>query len=195
MTRSEFIKSISAFASVALVGGCGTLTCGKKEPKVLFVYFSQTGNTRFATEAMAATCPGARVAEIKPAVPYAADAKAFGEETKKELAGKALRPIAKMDDLALADYDLIFVGTPNWGGTLVPAVRTFLTENRDVLKTKTLCVYATFGGGGLQNIAKDFESIVAGAQLLKPGAFKGATIKTDETLKTFVAERRAPTAV
>ena len=161
--------------------------------KVAVVYFSwsSNGNTRFAAETVAAKA-GADIFEIKAEKPYAAEYKACCDEAKPECRGKQLRPIQKIAGLDLAKYDVIFVGTPNWWGTMAPPVRTFLTENASALKGKTVCVFQTNGGGGMQNVEKDFAELVPDSKVLPAQAFSGGSIRDSvKELEKFVTDRIA----
>ena len=160
-----------------------------KKDKILIVYFSRSGNTRYAAETFAKTCGGARLVEIKPAKPYAADYGDCCDEAQPECRAGTLRPIQKLDGLDLAAFDVVLVGTPNWWGTMAPPIRTWVSENAAALKTKAVCLFQTHGGGGMQNCGRDFAALVEGANILPPKAFLGATIKMNLGLKSFISDR------
>ena len=159
--------------------------------KVGVVYFSwsRTGNTRFAAETIAKKI-GTKPFEIKAAKPYGTHYNACFAEAKPECATGKLRPIQPVVGLDPAKYDVIFIGTPNWFGTIAPPVRTFLVQNAAVLKGKTVCLFQTNGGGGMQNCGKDFAQVLPNSKVLPAQAFKGATIRSQvSALEQFVAER------
>ena len=159
--------------------------------KVAVVYFSwsQTGNTRFAAETIAKKV-GTTAFEIKAAKPYSTNYKACCDEAKPECANRKLRPIQLVAGLNLARYDVIFIGTPNWWGTMAPPVRTFLVQNSAALNGKTVCLFQTNGGGGMQNCGKDFAQVLSNSRVLAPQAFNGSTIRSQvSALEQFVAER------
>ena len=161
--------------------------------KVAVVYFSwsQTGNTRFAAETIAKKI-GANVFEIKAAKPYSTNYKACCDEAKPECANRKLRPIRQVAGLNLARYDVIFIGTPNWWGTMAPPVRTFLVQNSAALNGKTVCLFQTNGGGGMQNCGKDFAQVLSNSKVLAPQAFNGSSIRSQvSALEQFVTERVA----
>ena len=120
MNRKAFIKNMEAAAGIAVLGlGCSkeaeasnaekaTVSTGK----IAVVYFSWSGNTRFAAETIAKKA-GAALFEIKAEKPYNSDFNKCCDEAKPECYGKKLRPIKAIEGLDLAKYDLIFVGTPN----------------------------------------------------------------------------------
>ena len=162
MNRKEFIKNIGAAAGVVALGlGCskeaeasGTADTSKvavSAGKVAVVYFSWSpdGNTRFAATTIAKKA-GAALFEIKAETPYNSDFNKCCDEAKPECYGKKLRSIKPIEGLDLAKYDVVFVGTPDWWGTMAPPVRTWVTQNKDALKGKTVCIFQTHGGGGME---------------------------------------------
>ena len=158
--------------------------------KVAVVYFSWGGNTRFAAETIAKKA-GAATFEIKAEKPYNSDFNKCCDAAKPECRAKTLRPIKPIEELDLSKYDVVFVGSPNWWGTIAPPVRTWLTQNSAALKGKTLCLFQTHGGGGMQSLGRDFASVVGeGAKILPPKAFAGSSVKSSvKALETFVTDR------
>lgn len=199
MNRRDFIKQLVACAAAGvLLPACaekpselkgGTMPVKVSKDKVLIVYFSRSGNTRYAAETFAKACGGARLVEIKPEKAYAPDYGDCCDEAKPECRAGTLRPIQKIEGLDVAAYDVVLVGTPNWWGTMAPPVRTWVSENASVLKTKSVGLFQTHGGGGMQNCARDFAALVEGATVLPAESYYGATVKVRPGLKSFVAER------
>ena len=158
--------------------------------KVAVVYFSWGGNTRFAAETIAKKA-GAETFEIKAEKPYNSDFHKCCDEAKPECRAKTLRPIKPIEGLDLGKYDVVFVGSPNWWGTIAPPVRTWLTQNSAALKGKTVCLFQTHGGGGMQSLGRDFAGVVGDdAKILPPKAFAGSSVKSSvKALETFVTDR------
>ena len=48
------------------------------------------------------------------------------------------------------DYDLVIIGTPVWAGTMTPAIRTYLTNN----KLKDIAFFCTYDGQGGKTFAE-----------------------------------------
>ena len=213
MNRREFVKCMGAVAGVAAIGlGCSkeasanetsttnnaatplpsTEKQGEKKMKCAVIYFSWSGNTRFAAETIAKKT-GADLFEIKAEKPYNSDFHKCCDEAKSECYGKTLRPIKTIEGLDLAKYDVVFVGTPNWWGTMAPPVRTWATQNKEALKGKKVCLFQTHGGGGMQRVGKEFAEIVGDtAKVLAPKAFSGSSIKSNvKALEDFADERIA----
>ena len=133
MNRREFAKCIGAVAGVAAIHGFSFANEGEKKMKCAVVYFSWSGNTRFAAETISKKA-GADLFEIKAETPYNSNYGKCCDEAQPECYGKTLRPIKPIEGLDLAKYDLVFVGSPNWWGTMAPPVRTWVTQNKEALK-------------------------------------------------------------
>ena len=192
MNRKEFIKAMGAAAGAAALGKVGFAEEGKKKMKCAVVYYSWSGNTRFAAETVAKKAD-ADLFEIKAKTPYNSDFNKCCDEAKPECYGKKLRPIKPVAGLDLAKYDVVFVGTPNWWGTMAPPVRTWVTQSKDALKGKTVCLFQTHGGGGMQRVGKEFAEVIGEtAKVLPPKAFGGSSIKSNvAALEAFATERTA----
>lgn len=183
--------------AVGLMAGCAQETA-TAEPvevapgKVAVVYFSWSpdGNTRFAAETIAKKA-GAALFEIKAETPYNSNYRACCDEANPECYGKTLRPIKPVEGLDLAKYDVVFVGTPNWWGTMAPPVRTWVTQSLPALKGKTVCLFQTHGGGGMQRVGREFAEVVGdAAKVLPPKAFPGSSVRSaTAALEAFVTDR------
>jgi multimeric flavodoxin WrbA len=57
----------------------------------------------------------------------------------------------------LADYDLVVVGTPIWGWTVTPAVRTFLAQNCNWIQK--IAFFCTMGGSGDEKAFNEMAKI------------------------------------
>ena len=192
MNRREFVKSMGAVAGVAAMHGIAFANEGEKKMNCAVIYFSWSGNTRFAAETVAKKAC-ADLFEIKAETPYSSDFNKCCDEAKPECYGKTLRPIKPIEGLDLAKYDFVFVGTPNWWGTMASPVRTWVAQQRDALKGKKVCLFQTHGGGGMQRVGREFAEIVGDtAKVLPPKAFGGSSIKSSvKAIEDFAAERMA----
>ena len=192
MNRMEFVQCMGAVAGVAAIHGFSFADEGEKKMKCAVVYFSWSpaGNTRFAAQTIAKKS-GADIFEIKAETPYNSNYGKCCDEAKPECYGKTLRPIKPIEGLDLAKYDLVFVGSPNWWGTMAPPVRTWVTQNKDALKGKKVCLFQTHGGGGMQRVGKEFAEVIGDtAKVLAPKAFSGSSIKSNvKALEDFADER------
>lgn len=124
------------------------------KPKVLIAYYSWSGNTKEVAEAIQEKT-GGELFEIQTTEAYPKEYKATTEQAKKEIS-EGFKPELKGKVPEMAGYDIVFVGSPVWWGTIAPAVSSFLAENN--LQGKKIIPFITHGGGGVQNAIKDINA-------------------------------------
>ena len=116
--------------------------------KTLVVYFSATGNTKAAAEAIAAATDG-DLLELEPAEPYTSadlDYNNADSRVSREHDDETLRDVAlKTTTVAnWADYDTVYIGYPIWWGIAAWPVDTFVKANDFTGKTVIpFCTSAT----------------------------------------------------
>ena len=119
--------------------------------KTLIVYFSATGSTKAAAEAIAAAT-GGDLLELEPAEPYTsadldynnADSRVSHEhddETQRDVALKTTT-VANW-----ADYDTVYIGYPIWWGIAAWPVDTFVKAND--FTGKTVIPFCTSGSSDI----------------------------------------------
>ncbi len=141
--------------------------------KTLVTCFSKTGNTReIAMQIKEAT--GADFFEIVPVNPYPTDYDAVVEQAEKELKAD-YRPELKTNMASIAEYDVIFVGSPNWWSTIAPLVMTFLASHD--FTGKTIVPFITHEGSGMGKSVRDVKRLAPGSTLLEGRAFRGHDVK------------------
>ena len=192
MNGRKFLKGalmLAALLPLVEAGAVPPPAVAKGKVAVVYFSWSKDGNTRFAAETIARKSD-AKIFEIKPKKPYSSDFRACCDEAKPECYGKQLRPIRQVEGLDLSQFDVVFIGTPNWYGTMAPPVRTFVTENASALMGKTLCLFQTNGGGGMQRCAQEFIELLPGHKILPAKEFTGNLIRNSVTdLEKFVIDR------
>ena len=88
--------------------------------KVLVAYFSHSGNTREMARQIAEATNG-DLFEIVPQSAYPAQYDAVTAQAKREI-GRGYRPALKGRLPDIGAYDVVFVGSPCWWGTVAPPV-------------------------------------------------------------------------
>ncbi|MBP5556631.1 MAG: NAD(P)H-dependent oxidoreductase [Bacteroidales bacterium] len=129
----------------------------KEMSKTLIVYFSATGTTKAAAQKLAKEF-NADLYEITPEVPYTAADLNWRDKSSRstlEMKDKSSRPAIKGNCENIADYDTVWIGFPVWWYTAPTIVNTFI-EAHD-LSGKTLNVFATSGGSGVEGSANDLK--------------------------------------
>lgn len=124
--------------------------------KAMVAYFSYSGNTK-AVAKFIADRTGAPMVEIANAIPYDKGYDATVAQAKEEQKVNA-RPEIKPLSQNPADYDIIFLGYPNWWGSYPMAVATFVENNK--LEGKNVIPFFTHGGGGVQNCQRDLAQLI-----------------------------------
>lgn len=130
------------------------------------------GNTEKLAE-MIASSVGADLFHIQQKVPYAKDYATCIEEAKRDLKTKA-RPELVQDLKDLNQYDEIYLGYPNYWGTMPMAVYTFL-ESHD-FAGKRIHPFCTHEGSGLASTERDVQNAAKGATVTKGLAVNGSSV-------------------
>ena len=165
--------------------------------KSLIAYFSRKGNNYLGgsivnlpignTEVVAKkiqALTGSELFQIRTVKAYPEDYTETTNVAQDELSGNA-RPeltemVAHMDS-----YDVIYVGYPNWWGTMPMAVFTFL-DSYD-FSGKTIIPYCTHEGSGMGSSERDIRKLCPTAKVLSGLAIKGGTVgRADKDLASWL---------
>jgi len=118
--------------------------------KVLVVYYSLTGNTKFIAESIAGSI-NSDILELKPVKELNAEGSSKyiwgGYQATMKIKPK-LRPF----DINPLDYDLIILGTPVWAWTYSPPIHSFLSKFD--LSGKNIALWTSSQGDGLRAMDK-----------------------------------------
>lgn len=154
--------------------------------KSLVAYFSASGITAKLAKNLAEAA-GADLYEIRPAVPYTdADLNWQNKHSRSsvEMNDKSIRPAIADTDANVAAYDTIYVGFPIWWYVAPTIINTFL-EAYD-FSGKTIVLFATSGGSGMGNSAKELKPSVSNTAILKDGKRFPSNTSVSE-LKKWIA--------
>lgn len=133
--------------------------------QTLIAYFSWSGNTeRVASLIQQET--GGDLFEIAPATPYTDDYDALLDQAQAEQAEDA-RPELAAQVENWQDYDVVFVGYPNWWGDLPMPLYTFLEETD--LSGKTIIPFCPHGGSGFSRTEETIAELQPEAQVSEDG--------------------------
>ena len=135
--------------------------------KALVAYFSATGTTERAAQALA-EATGADLFEIEAAEPYTAADLNWNNSSSRsslEMNDDSARPAQTISSLEA--YDTVFVGFPVWWYIEPRIIDTFL-ESYD-FTGKTIIPFATSGGSGLGEAPARMAAICPGATVKRGG--------------------------
>lgn len=115
--------------------------------------------------------------KIEPKVPYSSDYNACIDEAKKDLQANIRPELVALPD-NIDSYSEIYLGYPNYWGTMPMAVFTFL-DHFD-FTGKTLHPFCTHEGSGLGKSVKDIQTCCPTAIVDKGLAIHGSRVKESE---------------
>lgn len=121
------------------------------------------GNTEFVA-ALISKETGGDLFQIKTANTYPGTHKELIDAAKKEVESKA-RPKLATHIKNFADYDVIFIGFPNWWYDMPMALYSFFDEYD--FTGKTLIPFCTHGGSRFSQAEKTIATLEKGAKMQK----------------------------
>jgi flavodoxin len=157
------------------------------ETKSLIAYFSRAGNnyvggnivnlpvgnTEVAAN-MIRKLTGSDIFRIDTVKAYPEDYHKTTDVAKQELRQNARPELSGHVD-NMADYSLIYLGYPNWWGTMPMAVFAFL-ETYD-FSGKTIIPFCTHEGSGMGHSESDIRKVCPRASLLKGLPIRGGNVQ------------------
>ena len=154
-------------------------------PRILVAYFSMSGNTRLIAQDIQ-RMTGGDIFEIKAVGEYGPDFDSAVEQAREESRNGA-RPELRAKVAGMQDYDVVFVGFPNWVGTMPMAVFSFL-EQYD-FTGKILVPFCTHGTGGIGNTISDLKKLNLDAEIREHIDFYRNDVKNaEEPVRNWLRE-------
>lgn len=161
-----------------------------KEKKCIIAYFSragnnyvggkivnlQVGNTKIAAETIQEII-GGDLFRIDTVTPYPKDYSATTNIAKKELNENA-RPKLTNHVTNMDSYNTVFLGYPNWWGTVPMAVFTFLEEYD--FSGKTIIPFCTHEGSGMGHSESDIHRNCLDAKILNGISIYGSKVSSSK---------------
>lgn len=149
--------------------------------KILVVYYSRTGITKKIAQEISEflSCDIEQIIDEKDRSGIKGFMAGGRDSMKRELT--QIKPTEKDP----ADYDIVIIGTPVWAANMTPAVRTYITQNKE--KIKNVAFFCTTGGTGIEKTFIEMEVLIR----KKPVATFAATSNqvkknTYQGLKEFI---------
>jgi flavodoxin len=153
MSKAVFIIAAAVFMANSIDVQAQTAEGGP--PKILVAYYSWGGNTRVVARQIQ-SLTGGDIFEIRPVKPYPENYSVCVKQARKEI-DDGYKPGLSGKVENLSQYDIIFIGSPNWWSTIAPPVATFLTSYD--FSGKTVIPFCTHGGGRQANVFKDITRL------------------------------------
>jgi flavodoxin len=143
------------------------------------------GNTEIVAKKIHALT-GSDLFEIDTERPYPLD---YTETTKVAMEEKRRNARPKLKNVAynMGDYDVIYLGYPNWWGTFPMVVFTFL-ESYD-FSGKTIIPFCTHEGSGLGSSERDIKKLCPDSKVQPGLAIRGGNVlDSDNSLKSWISK-------
>lgn len=145
--------------------------------------YIKEGNTEKVAKKIA-KLTGADLFKIEQKVPYAKDYATCIKEAKRDLDHQARPELVTLPE-SLDAYDEIYLGYPNYWGTMPMAVYTFL-ESFD-FSGKTIHPFCTHEGSGLSNTPRDIARVAKGATVENGLAIQGSNVdRADNAIESWL---------
>ena len=158
-SRSQITSAVPSETPVSNIAESANLS----ESNILIAYYSWSGNTRqLAGEIQTQT--GGDLFEIMPETPYTEDINELSGISLQEQRDH-VRPALSTHVEDMAQYDIVFIGYPNWWNDAPMPVFTFLEEYD--FSGKKVIPFSTYGNGGFGKSIQSIESIVSGSTVLE----------------------------
>ena len=138
--------------------------------------YIKVGNTE-RVAGMIAELTGGDIFKIEQKEPYSANYKECVEQARKDKQENARPELISLPE-DLDKYDQIYLGYPNYCGTMPMAVYTFL-ENFD-FADKKIYPFCTHEGSGLSNTEQDIQKTAKGAVVSKGLAIHGSSVDSSK---------------
>ncbi len=165
----------------------------------LVIYFSRSGENYFGgslknipkgnTEVIAEYIEdftGADLFKVEPEVAYPEDYMECIDIAKKEQQNNS-RPEIKECLEDISDYDVIYIGFPNWWGTLPMPMFTQL-EKLD-FTGKTVKPFVTHEGSGFGSSNNDLKKLCGGADIKKGLSIPGGNVyEAEDMVRAWIDE-------
>lgn len=129
--------------------------------KSLILYYSQSGNTEIMAK-LIEKCTDSDLCEIEALDAYSDNYDEVVKRVHQELEC-GIDPGYKSVNVCLDDYDVVFVGTPNWGGTVALPLATFLKDHD--WSNKVVLPFLSHAGAGKEDIEKNLQTLCKGADV------------------------------
>ncbi len=154
--------------------------------KTIIVFYSLTGNTKKVAESIAEIlkCDIEEIIDYKNRKGFLGFLISGRDAILKKTT--QISPISK----DISQYEHVIIGTPVWASNITPAIRTFITNYREVFKNVSF--FCTMGFSGDKNVFRELELLCVRKPLFcvsfsqKEILYKRYFEKLDSVLKKLI---------
>jgi flavodoxin len=150
--------------------------------KTLVVYYTRTGNSKFAAETIAAEL-GADIEEVvdlkkrQGRLSFLSAGRDAGQGKETEIAPTKRVP---------SDYDLVIIVQPIWNKSPTPAIRTYL--NRNDLSGKKVGLFFSDSSFGLDQALEKTKALMPNSSFVGDFALQAKVFPNKEEAQNKIAE-------
>lgn len=144
--------------------------------KILVAYFSHSGNTQEIANQIHKNIES-NIFEVQSVDLYPTEYNEVVEQAKKELQSGYL-PELKTEVESMGAYEVVFIGYPNWWGTIPRPVATFLSKYD--FSGKTIVPFCTHDGSCLGRSVADITRLCPQSTVLDGLAVRGRDVKNSQ---------------
>lgn len=145
----------------------------------------EKGNTEVAADIIQKLTGSDRF-RIEQEKPYSSDYNECIAQAQRDQKND-IRPVLKKFMESLDEYDVIYLGYPNYWSTMPMAVFTFL-EHYD-FNGKTIRPFCTHEGSGLGSSVRDIRKLCPGAKVEEGLAIRGGNVsRSEQDIKRWIQE-------
>jgi len=175
--RRKLIQLAAGLIAGGTLSGLGFVTPSAAQPagsrRILIAYYSRTGTTREVARQIQETVGGA-LHELRTVHRYPDEYRPTTQQAKRELE-EGFRPQLATPVDAMETYDTVFIGFPNWWGTMPMALFSFLEQYP--LDGKTVIPFCTHEGSSFGRSLDDLRANCGSARLLDGLALRGGGVE------------------
>lgn len=175
--RRKLIKLAAGLIAGGSLSGLSFVPPAAAQPaggrRILVAYYSRTGTTREVARQIQKTVGGA-LFELRTVHHYPDEYRPTTQQAKRELED-GYRPQLATPVNAMETYDTVFIGFPNWWGTMPMAFFSFLEQYP--LDGKTVIPFCTHEGSGFGRSLDDLRANCGSARILDGLALRGGGVE------------------
>ena len=139
----------------------------------IVIFYSRTGNTQFVAEEIATVLNS----DLRPLIDKKSRKGFWGYLLAGRDAILKKQTEIEGDSFSLVNYDLIFLGCPNWAANVPPALRTFLKKTD--LAGRKVVLFCTQDGAGAPRVFNNLRILAKGVEIVDEKFFNKVNLNKE----------------